>query len=78
MLGQSHITAMNILPHTQRAIVIAFYRHVLLDFYVVDILQNCQSMANTRNSHLLQIIMLQRDQCLPHDLVFCVGSACGP
>ena len=45
--------------------------NVLLDLDVVDAFEDRESMSHTRHSHLLQIIMLQRYQCLANNLIFC-------
>lgn len=34
--------------------------YVLIDLDLVDILEYCQSVSNTGNSHLFQLVVLQR------------------
>jgi hypothetical protein len=60
---------------TQWHIVIRLYLDVLSDFHVVYILQDGQPVTNARNAHLLQLVMLQSDQGVPHNAVFCTGLA---
>lgn len=49
-------------------------RNILSLLYIVDRFQNHQAVTNTVNAHRLEIIMLQRDQGLSHNLVFCAWS----
>jgi len=50
--------------------VVAVYRDVLRLLDVVDALEDGQPVADAADAHLLKIVMLQRDQGLPDNLVF--------
>jgi hypothetical protein len=51
--------------------MVAFYGDVLRLLNIVDALQYGQTVADTSNSHLLEIIMLEGNQGFADDLVFC-------
>jgi len=50
--------------------MITFDWNVLLDLEIIDSLEDGQSMSHTRNSHLLQVIVLQSYQSLADNVVF--------
>lgn len=54
--------------------MIHIQRHLLPGLDFVDTLQDGQSMPNTVDAHLLQFFMLQCDECLAHDSIFCEQS----
>lgn len=43
---------------------------VLLDLGLVDTFQNGQPVAHAADPHFLELIVLQRNQCLADNLVF--------
>lgn len=55
--------------HTEWKVVIALDGHVLRLFHVVDTLQDCQTMTHARNSHALEVVMLQRYERFADDFV---------
>lgn len=50
--------------------MVAFDRNLLCLFDLVDALQNRQTVADTGNSHLLQIVVLQGDKSLANNVIF--------
>jgi hypothetical protein len=50
--------------------VIALNGDILLDFDVVDALEDSESMSDTRDAHLFQIIVLQCYKSFADNLVF--------
>lgn len=55
---------------TQRNIVVALYRDFLSLLDLIDALEDCQTVTDTVDAHLLQIIMQQGNQSLAYNLVF--------
>lgn len=49
--------------------MIAFERYILRLLDIVHALEYRQAMAHTRYAHALQIIVMQRNQGLPHNLI---------
>jgi len=62
---------------TERNIVIAFDRDILLHLDIVDTFENGESVPHTCYTHFLQILMLQGHKGLADNLVLCGGvSVC--
>lgn len=56
--------------------MIRIKRNILLDFDLVNALEDGQSMADARNAHVLQILVLHFYECFPIDrLAWSVTSA---
>ena len=47
---------------TQGHVIVWFHGHILLDFELVEGLENGQTVSNAANAHLLELGMLQRCQ----------------
>lgn len=55
--------------------MIALQGNILLDFDIVDALENSQAVPHADNAHLLKIIVQQGNQSLADNLILCPGLA---
>ena len=60
---------------TWRNIIIRFDRDVLPDFHFIDIFQYGESVADTGNPHLFQLIVLEGYEHFAIDALFWMGLA---
>lgn len=49
-------------------------RNVLLNFGFIYALEDRQAVPNTRDAHLLELVMFQGHKCFSHYFVFCIMS----
>lgn len=49
-------------------------RYILVDLDIVYALQNGEPVTDTCNTHFLELIMFQGDECLPDYLIFCTNA----
>ena len=63
----------SVVKHTEWDVMIGIHRDVLTDFGLVDILEYCESMADTCNAHFFQFLMLQCDECLSYNFIHCLA-----
>ena len=61
--------------NTQRDIVVLFYGYVLLDFDLVDGLENGEPMAHTVQAHLLELRVLECDEDIACNCLLCTGPS---
>jgi hypothetical protein len=59
---------------TWRDVVVRFNGNVLVDFQIVNVLQDGQSVSDTGYAHLFQLIVLECDKRLALNAVFCDRS----
>lgn len=57
--------------HTKWDIVVHIERNLLSSLNLIDALQNGKAVPNTIDAHFFQFIVLQRDERLAHDTIFC-------
>lgn len=48
--------------------------YVLLDFDIVDGLEQCKAVSDTGNAHFLEVLVLHLNKGIPVDRLLCVAS----
>jgi hypothetical protein len=70
MVSRSGSVTREMLKHTERDIMVDIERHMLPNLDLVYAFQDRQPVTHAIDSHLLQLIVLQRDKSFTYDPVF--------